>query len=107
MSALNILRLKNCAIMTTDAATYDVDSGIVRGFGIKQAAVASWPGVIGVRGAPPLGPLWPRGLSSIHPHACCGVVSNVCCDVSAPIGTVFKPSPVPLPPLKPAMACTS
>jgi|SRR5437660_3222635 hypothetical protein len=40
-------------------------------------------------------------------HACCGVVSNVCCDVSAPRGTVFKPSAAPLPPPKPAIVCTS
>ena len=40
------------------------------------------------------------------PHAC-GVVSNCCCDVSAPRGTVFNPSAAPLPPPKPAMACTS
>jgi hypothetical protein len=26
-------------------------------------------------------------------HACCGVVSNRCCDVSALRGAVFKPSP--------------
>src|SRR6266478_3498232 len=40
-------------------------------------------------------------------HACCGVVSNVCCDVSAPKGTVFRLSAAPLPPPKPAIACTS
>jgi hypothetical protein len=40
-------------------------------------------------------------------HGCCGVVSNGCCDVSAPRGTAFKPSAVPLLPPKPAIACTS
>jgi len=35
-------------------------------------------------------------------HACCGVVSNSCCDASAPIATVFNPSAAPLPPPKPA-----
>src|SRR5262249_27603833 len=35
------------------------------------------------------------------PHACCGVVSNGCCDVSAPRATVFKLSAAPLPPPKP------
>ena len=53
MSALNILRLKDCAIMLTDAATYDIDTGVIGGFGLKQAAIASWPGAIGVRGSPP------------------------------------------------------
>jgi hypothetical protein len=37
----------------------------------------------------------------------CGVVSNVCCDVSALTGAMFKASPAPLPPAKPAIACTS
>jgi hypothetical protein len=45
-----------------------------------------------------------RCLSSGRRHAC-GVVSNVCCDVSAPRGTVFKLSAAPPP--KPAIACTS
>src|SRR6516165_9418497 len=40
-------------------------------------------------------------------HACCGVVSNDGCDVSAPRGAVFKLSPAPPPPPKPAIACTS
>src|SRR5262245_3283686 len=40
----------------------------------------------------------------VAPHACCGVVSNGCCDVSALKGAVFKLSPVPLPPPKPAIA---
>jgi hypothetical protein len=39
-------------------------------------------------------------------QACCGAVSNVCCDVSAPRGTVFKPSAAPLVPPKPAIALT-
>jgi hypothetical protein len=39
-------------------------------------------------------------------QACCGVVSNGCCDVSAPRATVFKLS-APPPPPKPAIACTS
>src|SRR5262249_59301162 len=41
------------------------------------------------------------------PHACCGGVRNVCCERSAPSGTVFKLSAAPLPPPKPAIACTS
>ena len=48
-----------------------------------------------------------RRLSSSGGQTCCGVVSNVCCDVSVPVGTVFKPSAAPLLPLKPAIACTS
>jgi hypothetical protein len=36
-----------------------------------------------------------------------GVVRNVCCDVSAPKAIAFKPSGAPLPPPKPAIACTS
>jgi hypothetical protein len=40
------------------------------------------------------------------PHAC-GGVRNVCCDVSALTTPVFNPSTAPLPPPKPAMACTS
>src|SRR5262249_26281667 len=47
------------------------------------------------------------GLVTTSFHACCGVVSNGCCDVSAPRGAVFKLSPAPLPPPKPAIACTS
>jgi hypothetical protein len=39
-------------------------------------------------------------------QACCGGVSNGCCDVSALRGAVFKLSPAPLP-SKPAIACTS
>src|SRR5262245_8591775 len=39
-------------------------------------------------------------------HACCGVASNCCCDVSAPRGAVFKLSAAPLPPPKPAIAWT-
>ena len=35
-------------------------------------------------------------------QACCGIVSNDSCDVS---GAVFKLSPAPLPPPKPAIAC--
>jgi len=46
-------------------------------------------------------------LSSGRSHTCCGVVSNGCCDVSALRGAVFKLSPAPLPPPKPAIACTS
>ena len=42
-----------------------------------------------------------------RPHACCGVVKNVCCDVSVPRRAVFKLSAAPLPPPKPAIACTS
>jgi len=41
------------------------------------------------------------------PQVCCGVVSNCCCDGSAPRGPAFKLSPAPLPPPKPAIACTS
>jgi hypothetical protein len=40
-------------------------------------------------------------------HACCDVVSNGCCDVSALRGPAFRLSPAPLPPPKPAIACTS
>jgi len=47
-----------------------------------------------------------KGKSSGCRHACCGVVSNVCCDVSAPRVTGFEVSPA-LPPPKPAIACTS
>jgi hypothetical protein len=39
-------------------------------------------------------------------HAC-GVVRKVCCDVSAPRLAASKPSAAPLPPPKPAIACTS
>ena len=43
-----------------------------------------------------------------HPaQVWCGVVSNVCCDASAASAAVFKPSAAPLPPPKPAIACTS
>jgi hypothetical protein len=38
------------------------------------------------------------------PHACCGIVSNVCYDVSALSGVVFKLSAAPLLPVKPAIA---
>jgi len=41
------------------------------------------------------------------PQACCGVVRNDCCDVSAPRGAVFKLSPKPSPSPKLAIACTS
>ena len=40
-------------------------------------------------------------------QVCCGVVSCGCCDVSEPSGAVFKLSAAPLPPPKPAIACTS
>jgi hypothetical protein len=46
-----------------------------------------------------------RCLSSGRSHTCCGVVSDCCCDVSAPSATVFKLSAAPPP--KPAIACTS
>ena len=39
------------------------------------------------------------------PQACCGVVRNVCCDVSALSGAVAEVSAAP--PTKPAIACTS
>src|SRR5262245_38935266 len=39
-------------------------------------------------------------------QACCGVVSNDCCEVSALTGVVFK-LPSPLLSTKPAIACTS
>src|SRR5690349_4411049 len=46
--------------------------------------------------APGLAP--DRGLSLSETLAeCCGVVRNVCCDMSAPRGTAFKPSAAPLP----------
>jgi hypothetical protein len=48
-----------------------------------------------------------RCLSSGCSHACCGVVRNCCCDVSVLRAVVFKPSAAPLPPPKPAIACTS
>jgi hypothetical protein len=38
------------------------------------------------------------------PHAC-GAVGNVCCDVSALSEAALKPSAVPLPAPKPAIAC--
>src|SRR5262249_45446171 len=48
-----------------------------------------------------------RGPASGALHACCGVVSNGCCDVSAAeSAAVLKPSAAPPPP-KPAIACTS
>jgi hypothetical protein len=40
-----------------------------------------------------------------QPQACCGVVSNGC--VSALTKPLFNPSAAPLPPPKPAIACTS
>src|SRR5262249_49996481 len=46
-----------------------------------------------------------HGLSSSGAHACCGVLKNVCCGVSAPRGTAVNPSPAPPP--KPAIALTS
>jgi hypothetical protein len=48
-----------------------------------------------------------RQLSSGRFHACRGVVSNGCCDVSALRGAAFKFWAAPLPPPKPAIACTS
>jgi hypothetical protein len=69
-----------------------------------------------------LRPPWPRMILSGHrgvafssgdlldawlDQACCGVVSNVCCDVSAPRVAVLNPSAAPLLPPKPAIACTS
>jgi hypothetical protein len=39
-------------------------------------------------------------------HACCGVVRNDCCDVSAPRGAVFNRA-LALSAPKPAIACTS
>src|SRR5437588_2799059 len=58
---------------------------------------------------------WPDRNSAVQrkgsrrtprPHGC-GVVRNDCCDVSAPTGAPFKKSAAPLPPPKPAIACTS
>src|SRR6516162_3770241 len=43
-----------------------------------------------------------RRLQKRPPHAC-GVVRNVCCDVSAGRGAVFNPSAAPLLPPKPAI----
>jgi hypothetical protein len=40
-------------------------------------------------------------------QACCGAISNVCCDVSAPRGAVFKLSPALLLPSRLAIACTN
>src|SRR5215831_6896240 len=40
-------------------------------------------------------------------YACCGVVRNDCCEVSAPRPVEFKLSAAPLPPPKPAIPCTS
>jgi hypothetical protein len=40
-------------------------------------------------------------------QACFGFVSNDCCDVSVLRGAAFKLSAGPLPPSKPAVACTS
>jgi len=39
-----------------------------------------------------------RHRAAPEPHACCGVVSNGCCDVSAPGGAVLKLSAAPPPP---------
>jgi hypothetical protein len=46
-------------------------------------------------------------LLSRRAHACCGVVSNGCCDVSATRAAVFRLSAAPLLPPNPAIACTS
>jgi hypothetical protein len=43
---------------------------------------------------------------AIASHAC-GVVRNVCCDVSAPATAGLRLSAAPLPPARPAIACTS
>src|SRR5947209_15135757 len=40
-------------------------------------------------------------------HTCCGVVSSVCWDVSAPREIAFKLSLAPLSPPEPAIACSS
>src|SRR5262245_18497962 len=52
MSALNVVKLRDRVIVVTDAASYSADSGIVMGFGVKQATLPHLPAVIGVRGAP-------------------------------------------------------
>src|SRR5215470_13985606 len=64
------------------------------------------PRARGLHGSRRAGARHSRCLSSGRSHACCGVVSNGCCDVSAPRGAVFKFSAAPPPP-KPAIACTS
>jgi len=56
------------------------------------------------------GPLFRTGHRELSApparYACCGVVSNGCCDVSALRGAGFKLALALLPP-KPAIACTS
>src|SRR5260221_254483 len=42
-------------------------------------------------------------LKPKRPHACCGAVRNVCCDVSTPAPAALRLSPEPLPPPKPAI----
>jgi len=51
MSALNVIVQRDRVVVVTDAAAYDANSGIVMGFGVKQAAIASWPGALATRGA--------------------------------------------------------
>src|SRR3989442_10489665 len=55
---------------------------------------------------PPRSTLFPY-TTLFRSHACCGVVSNGCSDVPALTTPAFKPSAAPLPPPKPAIACTS
>jgi hypothetical protein len=60
MSALNIIKFfpSSAVVMVTDAGSFNVDSGELISLGVKQAPVASWPGVVATRGAPLATPLY-------------------------------------------------
>src|SRR5262249_29467286 len=89
----------------THDVTRGVDAGCNRredGRGIVQGREGKdW------HGAASLSRLGERGGLSGRRHACCGAVSNVCCDASVPSAAIFMLSPAPLPAPKLAIACTS
>jgi hypothetical protein len=51
MSALNTIKFPGAVVVITDAASFNVDTGVLISLGVKQSAIASWPGVVATRGA--------------------------------------------------------
>jgi hypothetical protein len=63
MSALNVVKQRDRVVLVTDAAAFDMKTGVIQGFPTKQVAIPSWPGVFATRGNPLGTPLFAHFLS--------------------------------------------
>jgi len=73
-------------IVVTDAAAFNVNTGIVVGFPTKAAAIPSWPGALANRGAPAATPLFApeQSFSILRRHFAAQFDSFIPLDREAP-----------------------